>query len=145
MYNLCKIYIFVYILYVSFGYDCITKLINNRVPKTIFSEHDILTKRLLQLSLITLLISALFFNSDFDTTIFIIALLLNIIVCVGYFIKFYPLKDPLTWIFHILWAIPIFIVPFFCKLNGHLNVEILLIIISILILYKFILEDYVYG
>lgn len=145
MYNLCKIYIFVYILYVSFGYDCITKLINNRAPKTIFSEHDILTKRLLQLSLITLLISALFFNSDFDTTLFIIALLLNIIVCVGYFIKFYPLKDPLTWIFHILWAIPIFIVPFFCKLNGHLNVEILLIIISLLILYKFILEEYVYG
>ena len=141
--NLCKIYIIVYILYLTFGYEFITKIINNKNINVI--NCNIAPKRFLQLSLITLLVNALFFNTGCDITLFIVALLLNIIVCVGYFIKFYPLKDPLTWVFHILWAIPIFFAPMFCKITGTFNVEILLIVITLLLLYKFILEEYVYS
>lgn len=143
MYDWCKIYIFVYILYLIFGYEFITKIINGKNINVI--NGNIAPKRILQLSLITLLVNALFFNTGCDITLFIVALLLNIIVCVGYFIKFYPLKDPLTWVFHILWAIPIFFAPMFCKITGTFNVEILLNVITLLLLYKFILEDYVYS
>lgn len=143
MNSLCKIYLFVYLLYLLFGYDCVSKLINNENPKII--NNDICLKRFLQLSLITLLINALFFNTGLNITLFIVALLLNIIVCVGYFIKFYPIKDPLTLWFHVLWAIPIFFVPMFCTFNGKFNEYILVLVITLLILYKFILEEYVYS
>jgi hypothetical protein len=139
----CKTYIIVYIVYLLFGYECVTKLINGKSIK--FINDNIGLKRLLQLSLITLLINALCFNCECDITLYVIAILLNIIVCVGYFIKFYPLTDPLTWIFHILWAVPIFIAPLFCKITGELNKDVILIVTCLLILYKFILEDYVYG
>lgn len=139
----CKIYIIIYILYLLFGYEFITKIINGKNINVI--NGNIALKRILQLSLITLLINALFFNSEFDITVFIIALLLNIIVCIGYFIKFYPLTDPLTWLFHIFWAIPIIFAPLFCRITGTFNGEILLIVITLLILYKFILEEYVYS
>ena len=145
MYNLCKIYIIIYVIYIIFGYEFITKLLNNKQPINGLLNRNILIKRFLQLSLITLLINALFFNNGFDITLFVIALLLNIIVCVGYYIKFYPISDPITWLFHILWALPIVFAPFFCKLTGNLNGEILIIVLSLLILYKFILEEYVYG
>lgn len=141
--DLCKIYIIVYILYLTFGYEFITKIINGKNINVI--NGNIAPKRILQLSLITLLINALFLNSGFDITLFVVALLLNIIVCVGYFIKFYPLTDPLTWFFHIFWAIPIIFAPMFCKITGTFNGEILLIVITLLLLYKFILEDYVYN
>ena len=141
--NWCKIYIIVYILYLTLGYEFITKIINNKNINVI--NGNIAPKRFLQLSLITLLINALFFNSGFDITLFIVALLLNIIVCVGYFIKFYPLTDTLTWFFHILWAVPIIFAPMFCKITGTFNGEILLIVITLLLLYKFILEEYVYS
>lgn len=143
MNDLCKIYIVVYICYLCFGYECITKIINGKSIK--FINSDIIIKRVLQLSLITLLISALFFNSGFDLTLYLVALLLNIIVCIGYFIKFYPLTDPLTWLFHILWAIPIFFAPLFCKISGKFNGEVFVVVINLLLLYKFILEDYVYS
>ena len=139
----CKIYIFIYICYLLFGYEFITKIINGKNINVI--NGNIALKRILQLSLITLLINALFFNSGFDITIFVVALLLNIIVCVGYFIKFYPLTDPLTWLFHILWAIPIIFTPMFCKITGTFNGEILLIVIMLLLLYKIVLEEYVYS
>jgi len=139
----CKIYIIVYILYLIFGYEFITKIINGKCINVI--NGNIAPKRILQLSLITLLVNALFFNSGFDITLFVVALLLNIIVCVGYFIKFYPLKDPLTWLFHIIWAIPICFAPMFCKITGTFNGEILLIVIILLLLYKFMLEEYVYS
>ena len=145
MYDLCKVYIIVYIVYILFGYEFISRLLNNKQPKNIFLNKDILIKRFLQLSLITLLVNALFFNSGFDITLFIIALLLNIIVCVGYYIKFYPISDLLTLLFHILWALPIIFVPFFCKFTGTFNGEILIIVIALLIMYKFVLEEYVYG
>lgn len=143
MNDLCKIYIVVYICYLCFGYECITKIINGKSIK--FINSDIIIKRVLQLSLITLLISALFFNSGFDLTLYLVALLLNIIVCIGYFVKFYPLTDPLTWFFHILWAIPIFFAPLFCKISGKFNGEVFVVVINLLLLYKFILEDYVYS
>jgi len=145
MYNLCKIYISIYIIYLLFGYEFITKLLNNKQPKTILFHKDIAIKRFLQLSLITLLINASFFDSGFDITLFIIALLLNIIVCIGYYIKFYPISDPLTLLFHVLWALPIVFAPFFCKFTGKFNGEILIIVITLLLMYKFILEEYVYG
>ena len=145
MYNLCKIYIITYIIYIIFGYDFITKLLNNKFPKNSILNKDILIKRFLQLSLITLLVNAIFFSSDFDITLFIIALLLNIIVCVGYYIKFYPISDPLTLLFHVLWAFPILFAPVFCKLTGRFNGEVVAIVITLLILYKFILEEYVYS
>ena len=143
MNDLCKIYIVVYICYLCFGYEFITKIINGKSIK--FINSDIIIKRVLQLSLITLLINALFFNSGCDLTLYLVALLLNIIVCVGYFIKFYPLTDPLTWLFHILWAIPIFFAPLFCKISGKFNGEVFVVVIILLLLYKFILEDYVYS
>ena len=143
MYELCKIYIVIYICYLQFGYEFITKIINGKHIN--FINENIATKRILQLSLITLLINSLFFNSGFDITLYLIALLLNIIVCCGYFIKFYPLTDPLTWLFHILWAIPIIFAPMFCKITGIFNGEVFLIVITLLLLYKFILEEYVYD
>ena len=143
MYSLCKIYIVVYICYLLFGYEFITKIINGK--RINFINEKIITKRILQLSLITLLINSLFFSNGCDLTLYLIALLLNIIVCCGYFIKFYPLTDPLTWLFHILWALPIIFTPMFCKITGTFNREMFLVVIVILLLYKFILEEYVYN
>lgn len=137
------IYLIIYFIYFLFGYSVVTKFIKGEEPKYIWTEN--IFKRILALSLITLLINSLYYNDTENITLYYIAFILNIIVCVGYYIKFYPLSDPLTFIFHIVWAIPIFIAPLFYKITGEINLTVILILIALLLVYKFTLEDFVYN
>ena len=120
-----------------------TRLLNDNSAKMI--NKSIILKRILQLSLITLLLTAFMFNDNINSTTYIIVLLSNLIVCIGYYVKFYPVEDLLTWIFHIIWALPVLFVPFFCKINEPINYHVIAIFITLLIMYKLILEDYVYS
>ena len=143
MNNACIIYLVIYTIYVIFGYDLITNLIESKTIKTINGNNCV--KRILQLSLITLLCNALLMNNNsIDITLFLIVALLNVVVSVGYFLKFYP-KDNLTGIFHVILALPILFLPCYCRLNGNINWYIVLCCVIILLLYKLLLEKYVYG
>jgi hypothetical protein len=139
------IYILILSIYLICGYNCCSNLFNNE-PIAFISFKDDNTyfiKRCIQLSLITLLISIICFIT-LDINIYILALLLNIVVVIFYYITFNPITDKLTYFFHILWAIPIFILPLFCKFNGVINYNYILITIILLILYKKFLCNYVY-
>lgn len=140
---ICKLYLIIYFIYLFFGYDFITRMLHGDNIKNI--NKSIIFKRILQLSLITLGLTAYMFNDNINSTTYIIVLLSNLIVCIGYYVKFYPVKDLLTWIFHIIWALPILFVPFFCNINQPINYHVIAIFITLLIMYKFILENYVYG
>lgn len=137
------LYVIVYIIYLLFGYSAATKFINGEEPKYVWTEN--IFKRILALSMITLLINSFYYNDTENITLYYTALILNIILCIGYYIKFYPLADPLTFIFHIVWAIPIFIAPLFYKITGEINWTVIFILIALLLVYKFTLEDFVYN
>ena len=139
------IYILILSIYLICGYNFCSNLFNNE-PIAFISFKDDSTyfiKRCIQLSLITLLISIICFIT-LDINIYILALLLNIVVVIFYYITFNPITDKLTYLFHILWAIPIFVLPLFCKFRGVINYNYILIIIILLILYKIFLCNYVY-
>lgn len=140
-------YIFIYITYTIFGYNSVTKLLKGEKLNIINNNSkssSFFIKRLLQLSLITLLVSSLIFiNSDINLYVIVVAL--NVIVLIGYLIKFYPVKDPLTYLFHLIWALPIFLIPFFNKLQGNFNILYLLLILIFVFLYNNYLADYVYS
>lgn len=150
MNNFCILYLFIYLIYAIFGYDIITRIINNKPTKIInfkVNHKCFCCRRLLQLSLITILVSAITLNyySNLDINIYLIALLLNLVVIIFYLIKWYPFEDNLTFYSHVFWAIPIFLLPFFCKFNGNFDIKYILIIISLLLVYKMLFENYVYS
>lgn len=150
MNNLCFLYLFIYLIYAIFGYDILTRIINDK-PKKIINLNPnhkcFCCRRLLQLSLITILVSALTlnYNSNLNINLYSIALLLNLVVIIFYLIKWYPFDDNLTFYSHVLWALPIFLLPFFCKFNGDFDIKYILITISLLITYKILFENYVYS
>lgn len=137
------LYVIVYIIYLLFGYSVATKLIDGETPRLLCKVN--IFKRLLALSMITLLVNAAFYNDSGNITLYAVAVLLNVIVCVGYYIKFYPITDPLTWFFHIVWAIPIFMAPMFYQFKGEIDWTVIIVLILLLLVYKFTLEKYVYD
>ena len=146
MNKLSIIYFIVYSVYIVYGYNVVSKILNDKAIVTRNFEH--IFRRVLTLSLITLLLNGIFFLNDridVDLTWYLVILLLNVVVCVGYFIKFYPVSDPLTWIFHIIWSIPVFVAPLYLKFKGDIDFKIIAIVILVLLTYKLMLENYVYG
>lgn len=140
------IYIIIYTIYTIFHYSICTDLLNgNNIKYINFNSNskNFICRRILQLSLITLLISAIACKCK-NINCCIVAILLNIIVVIFYIIKWYPFKDKSTYFFHVLWAIPIIILPLFLKLNGKFNINYIIITIILLLLYKIFIENYVY-
>ena len=98
MNNYCILYLLVYLIYTIFGYDILTRLINNKPIKIINLDPNhkcFLFRRLLQLSLITILVSAITYNfiSNLNINLYSIALLLNLVVIIFYFIKWFPSNE----------------------------------------------------
>ena len=143
---LCICYLIIYTIYIILGYNFLTRIYKNKqidFINNLPNSYSYFIKRFLQLSLITLLIYSICFYTK-DINWYCISLLLSFVVIIFYYILFNPITDWLTYIFHIIWALPIFFLPFFCKFNGTFDCRYLIITIILLLLYKILLSNYVY-
>ena len=113
--NIFYFYIFVYIIFFIFGYSSLSDLINNKTLQIInFNENtpNYVVKRFVKLSLVALLFSAITFLT-INVNLYIISLILHIVVILGYRLYLFDENDVLTYIIHIIMAIPIFLLPFY--------------------------------
>ena len=133
-------YILIYLIFLIFGYSSLSdiKIIN-------FDKNspNFILKRILQLSLITLLISSITFLI-LNINLYIISFILNIVVIIGYWLYFAK-NNLLTYFIHIIMAIPIFLLPFYISFSGVINYNYILILIIFLLFYKLYLFNYVYN
>ena len=143
--NLFYFYIFIYTILLIFGYSSLSNVINNKTIQIVnFKENtpNFILKRFLQLSLITLLFSSItVLNLNINT--YIISVILNIVVIIGYRIYF-DKNDFITYFIHIIMAIPIFLLPFYTFFSGTIYYYYILIFIVFLLIYKLHLFDYAY-
>jgi hypothetical protein len=138
-------YIFVYTIFLIFGYSLLTDIINNkslRLINFVDNSPNFIFKRLLQLSLITLLVSSMTFLNP-NINLYIFSFILNVVVIIGYKFYFYK-NDFLTFLIHIIMALPIFLFPFYNVITGIINYYYSLLLIIVLIIYKIYLFDYIY-
>ena len=147
--NYLIFYFVLYLIYLLFGYNCLSRLIANKPIEVISFNHSsrsFVVKRLLQLSLITLLVSGYILANmnNLDINLYCLGVILNLTVIIFYNIKWYPFQDNLTYYFHIVWAIPIFIIHLFCKFTGSYNIFYTILYVTLLLVYKYALEKYVY-
>ena len=143
-------YFVLYLSYLLFGYNFLSRLITNKPIELISfdtSSGNFVIKRLLQLSLITLLVSGYILANvnNLDINLYFLGLILNLTVIIFNYIKWYPFNDSLTYYFHILWSIPIFIIPLFCNFTGTYNIFYTILYVILLLLYKYAFEKYVYN
>jgi hypothetical protein len=75
--------------------------------------------------------------------LYIISFILNALVIIGYRLYFYK-NDLLTYVIHIIMAIPIFLLPFYSIILGIIDYYYILLLIIFLLIYKLYLFDYVY-
>jgi hypothetical protein len=144
--NIFYYYIIIYLIFLIFGYSLLSDIINNKTIKIINFDNNtpnFILKRILQLSLITLLFSSITFLS-LNINLYIISFILNIVVIIGYWLYFAK-NNLLTYFIHIIMAIPIFILPFYISFNGVINYDYILILIIFLLFYKLYLFNYVYN
>ena len=145
VYNFFYFYSFIYILFLIGGYSLFNNIIHHKPIQYIQfnknSPHFIL-KRLLQLSFITLLFSSIACLTQ-NINVYIISCILNIVSIIGYRIYFYK-QDGLTYLIHIIMAIPIFLLPFYRSVIGTIHYFFIAFVILCLFMYKLYLFDYVY-
>jgi hypothetical protein len=144
--NIFYYYIIIYLIFLIFGYSLLSDIINNKTIKIINFDNNtpnFILKRILQLSLITLLFSSITFLS-LNINLYIISFILNIVVIIGYWLYFAK-NNLLTYFIHIIMSIPIFILPFYISFNGVINYDYILILIIFLLFYKLYLFNYVYN
>jgi hypothetical protein len=143
--HLFYFYIFIYTILLIFGYSSLSNVINNKTIQIVnFKENtpNFILKRFLQLSLITLLFSSItVLNLNINT--YIISVILNIVVIIGYGIYF-DKNDFITYFIHIIMAIPIFLLPFYTFFSGIIYYYYILLFIVFLLIYKLHLFDYAY-
>ena len=148
--NYLIFYFVLYLIYLLFGYSFLSRLITNEPIILISfdpSSESFVVKRFLQLSLITLLVSGyiLAIMNNLDINLYFLGLILNLTVNIFNYIKWYPFNDSLTYYFHIIWSIPIFIIPLFCNFTGSYNIFYTILYVILLSLYKYAFEKYVYN
>ena len=139
-------YILIYLIFLIFGYSLLSDIINNKTIKIINFDNNtpnFILKRILQLSLITLLISSITFLI-LNINLYIISFILNIVVIISYWLYFAK-NDLLTYFIHIIMAIPIFLLPFYISFSGVINYNYILILIIFLLFYKLYLFNDVYN
>lgn len=144
--NIFYFYIFVYIIFFIFGYSSLSNLINNKTIQIInFNENtpNYVVKRFVKLSLVALLFSAITFLT-INVNLYIISLILHIVVILGYRLYLFDENDVLTYIIHIIMAIPIFLLPFYTFFSGSIDYYYILLLIIFLLIYKLYLFDYIY-
>jgi len=144
--NIFYYYIIIYLIFLIFGYSLLSDIINNKTIKIINFDNNtpnFILKRILQLSLITLLFSSITFLS-LNINLYIISFILNIVVIIGYWLYFAK-NNLLTYFIHIIMAIPIFLLPFYISFYGVINYDYILILIVFLLFYKLYLFNYVYN
>lgn len=144
--NIFYYYIIIYLIFLIFGYSLLSDIINNKTIKIINFDNNtpnFILKRILQLSLITLLFSSITFLS-LNINLYIISFILNIVVIIGYWLYFAK-NNLLTYFIHIIMAIPIFLLPFCISFYGVINYDYILILIIFLLFYKLYLFNYVYN
>lgn len=127
MHYLSNIYIFLYFFYSYFGYNCLYRLIENKnidYALLDYRSYAYIGKRLCMLSHIAFLYSAYFLENP-SVNRYINVLLLHNVVNIGYYVK-WGSSELTTFIFHIIWAIPVSYYGFdlfyynglyYCKLN----------------------------
>ena len=146
MKTLCICYLIIYTIYLLLGYNFLTRIYKSKQIDFINNSpnsYSYFPKRFLQLSLITLIVCSICFWSK-DINWYCVSLLLSLVVIIFYYILFNPIKDWTTYIFHIIWALPIFFLPLFCEFNGKFDYRYLIISVILLLLYKILLSNYVY-
>ena len=115
---LANTYIGFYFFYGIFGYNCVHKYINNK-PIDIISfnplSYSFICKRMCMLSLLVLLYSAYFINNPSINTLINI-ILINLVVNVGYYIK-WKIDEPTTFYMHIFWGFPAIIYTDYSKIK----------------------------
>ena len=89
--SLFYFYIFIYTIFLIFGYSFVNDIINNKTIQIInFDDNssNFILKRCLQLSFITLLFSSITFLNP-NINLYIISFILNVLVIIGYRLYFY--------------------------------------------------------
>jgi len=143
--SLFYFYIFIYTIFLIFGYSFLNNIINNKTIQLVnFDDNssNFILKRCLQLSFITLLFSSITFLNP-NINLYIISFILNALVIIGYR-AYFSKNDLLTYVIHIIMAIPIFLLPFYSIILGVIDYYYILLLIIFLLIYKLYLFDYVY-
>ena len=143
--SLFYFYIFIYIIFLIFDYSFLNNIINNKTIKIInfhANSSNFILKRCLQLSFITLLFSSITFLNP-NINLYVISVILNVLVIIGYRLYFYK-NNLLTYFIHIIMAIPIFLLPFYTIILGVIDYYYILLLIIFLLIYRLYLFDYVY-
>ena len=143
--NFYYFYIAIYTIFLICRYSVFSDIIYNKPIKIISFNIDnpnFIVKRILQLSLITLLFSSITFLF-ININLYIISLILHIVVIIGYGVYFSK-KNIVTYIIHIILAFPIFILPFYTDFSGDVNYIYILLLLIFLLFYKLYLFTYVY-
>jgi hypothetical protein len=138
-------YIFIYTIFLIFGYSFLNDIINNKTIQIVnFDDNssNFIVKRCLQLSFITLLLSSVTFLNP-NINLYVVSFILNVLVIIGYRLYFYK-NDLLTYVTHIIMAIPIFLLPLYSIILGVIDYYYILLLIIFLLIYKLYLFDYVY-
>ena len=78
-----------------------------------------------------------------NINLYIFSFILNVVVIIGYKFYFYK-NDFLTFLIHIIMALPIFLFPFYNVITGIINYYYSLLLIIVLTIYKVYLFDYIY-
>lgn len=138
---LSKCYIFIYVFYSYFGYNCVYRLNSNKsIDYALLNKnaYAFIGRRLCMLSHLTFLYSAYFLEYPSNDK-YINTLGLHIIVNCGYY-KLWGLKEMSTFIMHLLWSFPVIIYKNLYYDNIQINIynynytnENLLLIIFLLI------------
>jgi len=136
-------YIAVYVIYLIFGYDVFTKLMEKKpinYANLNVNSFKFLPRRAIKLSLLVLLFSAfLFWTRNFYS--FIAVAFIHAIIVICYYIKF-QFHDPISYAIHIFWALPVWLMPLFSKFTYTKNKDIILTLIFLMIYYT--VQEYVY-
>ena len=122
MYLLSKFYIFLYFFYSYFGYNFVNRiLINKRIDYALIHHrgYAFIGKRICMLSHIAFLYSAYFLeNPNFNNYINLI--FLHSVVNIGYYLK-WGTNEITTFLFHIIWAMPVSIYGFILIKNYNFD------------------------
>jgi hypothetical protein len=141
---IANFYIFLYFIYVIFGYNITTKLINNEPFEYINFDRKssaYFSKRLLKLSQNSLLISSHFFSYP-SISLYISLVMIHSVICIGYYIK-WGVDDIICYSMHVLAAIPPLVYPLIYSLNDYTVDDTPILTLFVLISYYF-LQNFIY-
>jgi len=149
MYNISKLYVFLYFFYSYFGYNILYRItIKKRIDYALLNNksYAFIGKRLCMLSHVVFLYSAFYIEYP-NNDRYINTLFLHFIVNSGYFIT-WRLNEKTTFFMHVFWSFPVILHKNIYYINIHFdyndykfnyeNIGFLFFLLFYLQIYKYI-------